>query len=319
MRPTQFPALLALACALAGPSLAPAQERFSPFVGSQPEDVAAMVALAKLKPGETVLDLGSGDGRIVIAAASTHPGVRGWGVDIDSKLVTRARAYASMAGVAQRARFVHGDVFDADLAGADVIFMWLLPELQRLLRPRILAEARPGTRVVANMFDLGSWFADQTHPDRQYVKLWIVPAKVEGNWNWTLRENGVVQRYAAVIEQRFQHVEGVVRMYEKAGERRRELREFSLKGDRLSFWLSHALADNERTYREYSGVVRGERIEGRSRLMLPASTGGEDDGSYEMREVSSAPWTARRTPASAYFERREPVSGYAAPRARNRR
>src|SRR5207253_126073 len=125
-----------------------AQEVFSPFVGSQPDNVERMVRLAKLKAGDVVVDLGSGDGRIVFAAAKSNPKVRGWGVDLDARLVKDSNEAARKAGLANRVEFFQQNVFDADLSKVDVIFMWLFPELQRLLRTKILAEARPGTRVV---------------------------------------------------------------------------------------------------------------------------------------------------------------------------
>ena len=118
---------------LVGALAVQAQERFSPFVGSQPDTIERMIRLSGLKAGEVALDLGSGDGRIIVAAAMTEPRMRGWGVDIDAALVARANAFAREEGVDDRVRFLHGDVFDADVGRADVIFMWLFPELQRLL------------------------------------------------------------------------------------------------------------------------------------------------------------------------------------------
>ena len=139
--------------------VARAQERFSPFVGSNPENVRRMVELAAPRSGETVIDLGSGDGRIVFAATEGRPGVRGLGVDINAELIQKANAAAKAQGLADRVRFMHQNAFDADLSKVDVIFMWLFPELMRLLRPKILAQARP-TRVVAATWDLGSWQPD---------------------------------------------------------------------------------------------------------------------------------------------------------------
>src|SRR5688572_20057647 len=117
--------------------VARAQERFSPFVGSNPENVKRMVDLAEPRSGETVIDLGSGDGRIVFEAVERRPGVRGIGVDINAELVQKSNAAAKAKGLADRARFMHQNAFDADLANVDVIFMWLFPELMRLLRPKI--------------------------------------------------------------------------------------------------------------------------------------------------------------------------------------
>src|ERR671914_147816 len=164
---------------------APAQERFSPFVGSNPENVRRMVELAAPRSGETVIDVGSGDGRIVFAALEGRPGVRGLGVDINAELVKKANAEAKAKGLADRVRFMHQNAFDADLAKVDVVFMWLFPELMRLLRPKILAQARPGTRVVTATWDLGSWQPDAIDDQggaMPAIRKWIVPARIEGAW-----------------------------------------------------------------------------------------------------------------------------------------
>jgi precorrin-6B methylase 2 len=119
-----------------------------------------MVAIAGLRDSDVVTDLGCGDGRIVITAVKSHPGVRGWGVDIDEKLVLQATAEAPKEGVVDRVQFHHRNAFDADLSQANVIFMCLWPELMYMLRAKILAKARPGTRVVTNDWDLGNWKPD---------------------------------------------------------------------------------------------------------------------------------------------------------------
>ena len=283
-------AFFALSClAAAG---AQAQEVFSPFVASQDDSVARMVKLAKLKAGDVVVDLGSGDGRIVLAAARASPGVTGWGVDLDEKLVARANETARKEGLAQRVQFHQRNVFDADLSKVDVIFMWLFPELQRLLRPKILAEARPGTRVVTNMFDMGTWQADDVDDNPGLpLRLWVVPANVAGWWNWTLELKGERLDFAAVLEQQFQKVEGVVR----SADRRRVLHDFKLEGDRLSFSL---LTDVERvgyTRHQFSGRVSGDTIEGKALVYHPVSHGAED---YQYTEV---PWRAVRETRSGYF------------------
>src|SRR5918997_5403714 len=164
--------------------IARAQERFSPFVGSNPENVRRMVELAAPRSGETVIDLGSGDGRIVFAALEGRPGVQGLGVDINAELVQKSNAAAKAQGLADRVRFMHQNAFDADLGKVDVIFMWLFPELMRLLRPKILAQARPGTRVVTATWDLGSWQADAVDDNGGYPSIpkWKRPGRIGGGW-----------------------------------------------------------------------------------------------------------------------------------------
>jgi hypothetical protein len=299
------------ACALSA-TPATAQEMFSLFVGSQPDIINRMVQLAGFKDGEVAVDLGSGDGRIVVASAMTHKGVRGWGVDINEELVAQANHYALLDGVADRVKFLHGDVFDADLSNVDVIYMWLFPELQRLLRTKILAEARPGTRIVSHLFDLGSWPADDTDSGNSSIKLWIVPAKVAGNWSWSLSHNGANVSYAAVMEQNFSHAEGVVRMTEEKEDLRRELRDVKLKGDRLTFTVSARHDKYDRLTQQYSGVVKGDRIEGQARFLIPKpAKNGDDDGplSTDMEEIASLPWVATRAPSSAFYERKQLLSG----------
>jgi precorrin-6B methylase 2 len=286
-----FVAALLLA-ALHAPRAA-AQETLSPFVASKQETIARMLRIAKIAPGERVIDLGSGDGRIVIAAALAQKNLRGLGVDIDSRLVAQSIDAARAAGVAERVRFEHRNAFDADLRRVDVIFMWLLPELQRLLRDKILDEARPGTRVVAASFDMGSWQADETEDGEPAVRLWKVPAKVAGTWTWTLELGGRRLRYDAILEQRFQAIEGVVR----AGAERRVLANARLDGTHLQFELS--LAQGTRTFarQQYIGRVDAGRIRGESRVLVrePGETGGY--------ATIVRPWIALRSSGRSPYHR----------------
>jgi hypothetical protein len=270
-----------------------AQERFSLFVASDPKNVERMIRIAALRDNDVVIDLGSGDGRVVIAAAQANPSVRGYGVDIDAKLVQQATANADAAGVGDRVEFQHSNAFDADLSRVDVIFMWFFPELMRLLRTKILREARPGTRVVAALWDMGSWRADAVDKDPSDVNLWIVPARVEGYWDWNLEIDGTSQRYAAVLEQRFQSLEGVVR----AGNRHGILHDLKLRGEEISFVLMMTLRGVGFTRHEFSGWVRDGRMEGNVRITLPPKTNEEE----EELETRVLPWQAQRVPSSQFF------------------
>lgn len=270
-----------------------AQERYSPFVGSAHENVARMVSLAALKPGDVVADLGSGDGRVVIAAAQANPGVRGWGVDLDPKLVSESNAAARAAGLAGRVQFHRRNAFDADLRKVDVVFMWLWTEVQRMLRTKILAEARPGTRIVTNLWDLGSWEPDEVDdsPATGPVRLWIVPARIAGNWSWEFTLRGRGQAYAAVLEQTFQKAEGVVR----TGNRRGIVHDLRLRGEDISFTISMTMDGLGYVSQRYAGRVQGARMEGRVSMLLADKPGGEDFRAVEL------PWRAVRTKTSAYF------------------
>jgi SAM-dependent methyltransferase len=174
--------------ALAG--LARAAEEV-PFIVTPDRVVQAMLEIAKVGPNDHVIDLGSGDGRIVILAAK-HFGARGLGVEIVPELVRKSREYAQQAGVAQRVEFREQDLFATDLSPASVITMYLLPEVNLRLRPALLS-LEPGTRIVSHDWDMGDWPADRTLtipvPDKAVglekfsrVHLWVVPARVHGLW-----------------------------------------------------------------------------------------------------------------------------------------
>jgi hypothetical protein len=246
-----------------------------------------MLKLAQLRDDDVIVDLGSGDGRIVLTAARMNRKLRGWGVDIDKELVDYANAAARAQGVADRVQFFHRNAFDADLREATVIAMWLWPEFQRLLRPLILAQARPGTRVITNLWDLGSWAPDEEDLEPQRVAKWIVPARVEGYWEWDIVLDGRRLTYAAILEQRFQAVEGVAR----AGNRREVLHDVKLRGEDLSFTLTLTLDGIGFTRHEFRGRVRGDRIEGTVSLS-PAPH----------ERTFQVPWRATRAATSAYFE-----------------
>jgi precorrin-6B methylase 2 len=279
---------LAFVAALAIAFVTPAipQERFSIFVPTEQDDVARMLKLAGLRDGDVVYDLGSGDGRIVFEAAKLNATTRGRGIEIDEKLVMESRKVAKSIGVAERVQFLHQNAFDADLKDANIIAMWLWPELMRMLRPKILAEARPGTRVVTRIWDLGSWKPDAEDKDGAHLFMWVVPARLEGYWSWNLPFAKAKRTYAAVFEQRFQEVEGVVR----SGDRRGVFDSVKLKGDEIAFSLMMTLEGVGLVRHQFSGRVRGDVIEGTVRIM------------HEPFETPfELPWRAERVKTSAYF------------------
>jgi SAM-dependent methyltransferase len=194
LRATPSALVLAAACALAAP--APGQEppperrvflkpreakKDVPYVPTSPEVVKAMIALAGVKSGDVVYDLGCGDGRIVIAAVRIA-GVRGVCVDIDPERIADSRRNAAAAGVEAKVRFVQGDLFQVPIADATVVMMYLLPEVNLRLRPRLRTELRPGTRVVSHAFSMGSWKPHREidvgePPANTPVYLWLVPSR----------------------------------------------------------------------------------------------------------------------------------------------
>jgi precorrin-6B methylase 2 len=180
-----------------------------PFITTPEEVVHRMLQLAETRPGELVVDLGSGDGRIVIAAAQKF-GARGLGIEIDPALVAKSRDNAVRAGVAERVSFVRGDVLAADISAANVVTVYLLPGLINRLQPRFLERLEPGTRIVSHAFGMTGWKPDRSetlriakpHPgqgDESSLYLWIVPAEVRGVW----QASGTQIR----IHQNFQEIE----------------------------------------------------------------------------------------------------------------
>lgn len=202
--------LLAFALGVAA-AAAPAQETEwqPPFITTPPEVVQRMLTMAGTRPGDLVVDLGSGDGRIVIAAARQF-GARGLGIELDAALVEKSRQAARSAGVADKVSFVQGDVLVTDISRASVVTVYLLPALMAKLQSRFIEELAPGTRIVSHAFAMAGWTPDATetvklgsrHPgqgDESRLHLWIVPADARGVW----RGPGVEVR----IEQNYQRIE----------------------------------------------------------------------------------------------------------------
>jgi SAM-dependent methyltransferase len=191
MRIGRYATALLVACALAGPAAfaqpatapqAPLRTPDVPYEPSPPDVVAAMLDLAQVKASDVVYDLGSGDGRIVIAAARDR-GARGVGIDIDPRRIAEANENARAAGVADRVRFELGDLFVADFSSATVVTLFLWPQVNLKLRPKLL-QLKPGTRIVSHIHDLGDWKPDRTLRVRasgenreRTLYLWVVPSR----------------------------------------------------------------------------------------------------------------------------------------------
>ena len=158
-----------------------AQARDVPYVPTPEKVVERMLEVAKVGPNDVVYDLGSGDGRIVIAAAKKH-GARGVGIDIDPERIREARDNASRAGVGSRVEFRQGDLFDANISEATVVTIYLLSGINMKLRPKLLAELKPGTRIVSHAFDMGDWKPQkEIEAAGTTLYLWVVPERGRGH------------------------------------------------------------------------------------------------------------------------------------------
>ena len=248
----------------------------TPYVPSPGIVVDTMLRMADVRSGDFLIDLGSGDGRIIITAAESF-NARGFGVDYDARLVRLANENAIKAGVADRARFVEQNVFTTDLAQASVVTIYLLPEYNAVLKPTLLA-LKPGTRIVSHDYGIGDWEPDAQSkvvvPEKpvgvdkaSWIYYWMVPAKVDGRWrsrvpagNGNGRGNGAVA-LELHLTQHYQKVRGTA----KIGARTVTLERPSLKGEVLSFELTdgkqHLLFEG----RISSGKISGHLLSGNKR------------------------------------------------------
>jgi hypothetical protein len=252
------------ACAVAAP------EPDVPYVPTAPDVVEAMLAIAKVGPRDYVVDLGSGDGRIVIAAAKRH-GARGFGVDVDEQLVARAREAAEQAGVSDRVQFFARNLFLTDISPATVLTLYLFPSINLQLRPRLFAELRPGTRVVSHDFDMELWRPDAQLtvpvPNKPYgapeseVYLWVIPANAAGTWRWSMDTGEGLVAYEAELRQTFQMLSGTAR----AGGAMARLEGGRVRGDTLHFALTTE-AGGRSVRHEFEGRVDADAISGRLKL-----------------------------------------------------
>jgi hypothetical protein len=255
-------AILLATVALALPGAATAQStEFTPQVGQEGKDVIwvptpqalveMMLDMAKLTAQDIHYDLGSGDGRTVITAAKR--GAQAVGVEYNPDMVALSERAAAKEGVAGKAKFIQGDIFQTDFSHATVVTLYLLPSLNVKLRPTIL-KMKPGTRVVSHAFTMDEWQPDQTeNVEGRTAYLWIVPAPVDGTWRWNGSGSGP-RNYEVALRQQFQKVDGTARLDSKPG----QLRDVNLRGDQISFTVLNA--DGAR--RDFSGRVSGNTMQG---------------------------------------------------------
>ncbi|HEV8094971.1 MAG TPA: class I SAM-dependent methyltransferase [Burkholderiales bacterium] len=278
---------LTAACALASAAAAQSwawDDGTVPFVVSPLEVVDRMLRLAEPRPGELLVDLGSGDGRIVIEAAKRY-GARGLGVDIDPTLVARATENARRAGVDGLAHFKVQDFFETDLRGVSVVTMYLLPEVNLKLMPKLLQDLKPGARVVSHDYEMGGWRPDETieltvaekmvgPTGRSRVHLWFIPADVRGTWRSELKEHGGSWEFR--VEQIYQRLDVTAR----ASGIEVAVRGTRLRGDEVKV-VASGNVDGKPWNHLFRGILKGDRIEGE--LLV---SDGENN--------RTLPWTALR-------------------------
>lgn len=260
-----------------------------PYVPTPQAVVDRMLAMGRVTGQDYLIDLGSGDGRIVVTAAKKS-GTRGFGVDLNPVRVEEATDNARRNGVLDKVAFYQRDLFETDLSQATVITMYLLPRVNLALRPKLL-ELKPGTRLVSHDFDMGDWKADEqarmTAEDKfsgaggeSDIYLWIVPARADGNWRLRLPVAGKAQVYELALEQKYQQLAGGVRVNGRAA----KIENAKLRGDEIGFAFT-AEVNGASIRHEFSGRVTGGQMVGQAAL----------SGS---RLASRVEWTAERAAAN---------------------
>jgi hypothetical protein len=244
-----------------------AQARDVPYVPTPQNVVDEMLRVGQVGSDDLLYDLGSGDGRIVITAARNF-GTRGVGIDIDSQRIAESNANAKRAGVTELVRFEQGDLFEIDFSEATVVTLYLLPSVNLQLRPRLLSELRPGTRIVSHAFDMGEWQPqEQLDLDGYAIFYWVVPANITGSWQMHIPVEAGDRELLLDFEQEFQEADGTV----TASGAPTPLQEVRIDGDRLHFTIDQAVGNLQPPI-QFEGQVQGNSIEGRMISADGAST-----------------------------------------------
>jgi methylase of polypeptide subunit release factors len=281
-------AWIASLIAIGASSLARAQEGAGDvvYVPTPQVVVDTMLTMAKVSAKDFIIDLGSGDGRIVITAAKKF-GARGFGVDLDEVLLKRANDSAKREGVADRAQFVEENLFETDLSKATVITTYLLPEMNEKLRPKIL-RLKPGTRVVAHDYHMGEWQPDDNdtlsvpektvgNPGWSYIYMWYVPANAAGKWQIRAPVGGKTLAVDLDLSQRFQMLSGYARVNDSAA----QLQGARVRGEDVTFWLTVGSGASAVRH-EFNARLQGDTMNGTLRV-------------HAGKKVEQAVFTAKRT------------------------
>ena len=238
------------------------------FAPTPQKVVEAMLEMAGVNEKDLVYDLGCGDGRFVITAARKF-GARGVGVDIDPQRVEESTRNAEEQGVSNRVRFIEDDFFETDIREATVITLYLLSELNLKLRPKLLFELRPGSRVLSYAFDMRDWKPDKEARDQEDgLYYWVIPAKVAGTWQWSPDGPDGKQPYRIQLEQRYQEIKGAVRFENKEA----IFLEPKLEGDQVSFAVISEY-QGQSVRMKFNGRVNGDTITGSVDIQGSSFTG----------------------------------------------
>ncbi len=240
----------------------------TPYVQTPQVVVDKMLELAKVTKNDYLIDLGSGDGRMIITAAKRY-GARGFGVDLNKNLVTLANRNAAKMGVAGRAVFYERDLHETDITQADVLTIYLLPEVNLMVRPRIL-DLKPGTRLVSHDYGFGEWPPDVElimdapgkpvgRDQKSKVMYWVVPSRIAGKWVWQ-DGNSVERFYELQIDQVFQKISGTMSF----GGRSAKIEDAVLTGDNLRFTATLEMGGKPVRH-EFSGKIVNNAISGEVR------------------------------------------------------
>jgi len=251
-----FATLQLAACTGARPAApvaeAPSRTPDVVFVPTPHRVVDQMLAVARVDKGDVLYDLGSGDGRIVVAAAKRF-GIRAVGIDIDPKRIEESWANADTAGVRALVDFRNADLFTTDLRPATVVTLYLLPALNVRLRPKLFEELKPGARIVSHSFDMGDWKADSTLAvDARIVYYWVIPADVSGRWDVVVPSSAGNRHYSLTFNQMYQ------RIHSATSDDGWTVQFPAIRGDSVSFTLRHE-ANQTIAFR---GRVAGDSIVG---------------------------------------------------------
>ena len=268
-----------------------------PYVPTPEKVVEEMLKMADVQKDDILFDLGCGDGRIVITSALTR-GNKGFGIDIDPQRIKESRQNAKDAGVEDKVKFLLQDLFETDISKASVVTLYLLSSVNLRLRPILLRDLKPRTRVVSHDFTMDDWkphesieievetpanenFYSESYWDRHSVYFWIIPANVTGTWNWTMDSGSQKKDYELKLDQNFQEIEGIA--IEGSKSIPLTIPDGYIIGDNLKFILERKVGrQTERLH--FEGTVKGHTVEGN--VEIEGQTG------------SSKKWKAKRKPST---------------------